>query len=344
MNKLTRQLASLLVEKLMTDIPHNINIISKEGEIIASGNKKRIGDFHPSGKKAAESKQTVLVYEDKGGEKPGANEPIIIDDEVIGVVGISGPPDQVAVFSKILSTATKLMINQEEKVSLHYEYLSRKEQLLLDLLNLSEESYSHELIQEAQDYFSVNLKNEFTVGFTEKNEVLTAKYLQSRHHFVSYKTGYLLFFKANQVKEEQIANCGRVFLDTGFSLKENVKNILNTYLYVNYYGIETDQKIYAKDYPNFLLENPHLPISRYKYDHIFSLDDQSVETLKVFVKNNMNQKETSQDLFIHRNSLIYRLDKIRDITGLDPRNINDLLILSKFLLLKYKHSLIHQLV
>ena len=58
--------------------------------------------------------------------------------------------------------------------------------------------------------------------------------------------------------------------------------------------------------------------------HVKSLGDQELEhTALVFFKNNLNITETAGALFIHRNTLIYRLGKIESITGYDIRKFGD---------------------
>jgi len=42
-----------------------------------------------------------------------------------------------------------------------------------------------------------------------------------------------------------------------------------------------------------------------------------------FFENSLNLSETSRQLFIHRNTLVYRLDKIQKVMGLDLRNFHD---------------------
>lgn len=48
-----------------------------------------------------------------------------------------------------------------------------------------------------------------------------------------------------------------------------------------------------------------------------------IETVDVFFNENMSLTQTAKVLNIHRNTLLYRLSKIKKITGLDPRNFND---------------------
>jgi len=53
-----------------------------------------------------------------------------------------------------------------------------------------------------------------------------------------------------------------------------------------------------------------------------------VETLRAYVDNNFNVTRTARALSVHTNSVIYRLDRIRLLTGRDPRKADDLLFLA----------------
>ncbi len=55
------------------------------------------------------------------------------------------------------------------------------------------------------------------------------------------------------------------------------------------------------------------------------LDDETLNTLNKFFENNLNVSETSRQLFVHRNTLVYRIEKIQKSTGLDLRCFDDAL-------------------
>jgi carbohydrate diacid regulator len=55
---------------------------------------------------------------------------------------------------------------------------------------------------------------------------------------------------------------------------------------------------------------------------IFS-DDSLYKTVSIFLENDMNLSEAAKKLHLHRNTLIYRLDKIKKLIGLDPRKFSD---------------------
>ena len=52
-------------------------------------------------------------------------------------------------------------------------------------------------------------------------------------------------------------------------------------------------------------------------------DEETVVTINKFFENNLNVSETARQLYIHRNTLVYRLDKIQKETGLDLRVFED---------------------
>lgn len=54
-------------------------------------------------------------------------------------------------------------------------------------------------------------------------------------------------------------------------------------------------------------------------------DDETLTTINKFFDNNLNVSETSRQLFVHRNTLVYRIEKIQKSTGLDLRNFEDAL-------------------
>ena len=64
----------------------------------------------------------------------------------------------------------------------------------------------------------------------------------------------------------------------------------------------------------------------FKKESINVLDSETIGTIQKFFENNLNVSETSRKLFVHRNTLVYRLDKIKKLTGLDLREFDDAII------------------
>ncbi len=72
----------------------------------------------------------------------------------------------------------------------------------------------------------------------------------------------------------------------------------------------------------------------FKKDSIESLDQETLFTIQKFFENNLNVSETSRKLFVHRNTLVYRLEKIRKITGLDLREFDHAIVFKVALMVK----------
>lgn len=73
------------------------------------------------------------------------------------------------------------------------------------------------------------------------------------------------------------------------------------------------------------------------------LDEETLTTISKFFENNLNVSETSRQLFVHRNTLVYRLEKLEKTTGLDIRTFDDALTFKIALMvanyMKYMDSL-----
>jgi carbohydrate diacid regulator len=72
----------------------------------------------------------------------------------------------------------------------------------------------------------------------------------------------------------------------------------------------------------------------FKRGSIESLDRETLMTVQAFFENNLNVSETSRKLFVHRNTLVYRLEKIKRLTGLDLREFDDAIVFKVALMVK----------
>ena len=72
----------------------------------------------------------------------------------------------------------------------------------------------------------------------------------------------------------------------------------------------------------------------FKKNSIDTLDQETLFTINMFFENSLNVSETSRKLFVHRNTLVYRLEKIKKLTGLDLREFDDAIIFKVALMVK----------
>ena len=72
----------------------------------------------------------------------------------------------------------------------------------------------------------------------------------------------------------------------------------------------------------------------FKKNSIDSLDQETLFTINKFFENNLNVSETARKLFVHRNTLVYRLEKIKKLTGLDLRQFDHAIVFKVALMVR----------
>lgn len=112
--EISKIIAQNIVDEMKKIIKKDLNFIKINGEILASTNKKRIGNFHEGALKALNSNKTVVIDWDEQypGSKKGVNIPVKLYDETIGVIGISGDKEEVEKYGEIIKRMTEILIKE----------------------------------------------------------------------------------------------------------------------------------------------------------------------------------------------------------------------------------------
>src|SRR5699024_3466786 len=118
----------------MKEIIHKeINFKDTDGYIVASTDSNRIGNFHSSALKAMKSKSLLIIKkEEENKEKDireGINVPIFLEDETVGVIGITGNHQEVTQYGEIIKSMTEILI--KEAFTYQQSYLERQNYKLL---------------------------------------------------------------------------------------------------------------------------------------------------------------------------------------------------------------------
>ena len=130
-------------------------------------------------------------------------------------------------------------------------------------------------------------------------------------------TAYHLRELADRYKEAQVAiEVGRVF--------ENDKPV------IHYENLGIGRIIYQL--PVTLCEM--FLSEAFKKNPIEALDEDTLDTINKFFENNLNVSETARKLYVHRNTLVYRLEKVKKITGLDLREFEDAILFKVAVMVK----------
>ncbi|WP_232511560.1 CdaR family transcriptional regulator [Parageobacillus thermoglucosidasius] len=340
--RLSKKQAQMIVDKMMEDIPYNINIMNEKGIIIGSGDPKRIGTLHKGAVEAIKKLKMVTIYEDNKNEKKGTNEPIIIDNQVVGVIGITGEPEEVKPFCKIVKTTVSLLIEQGIALK-KIESEGKKRTAFLKKLLDEKHHYSSKMIEEAKEY---------QLDLNRKTTVLYVKNLNEKYEIASIILKYPSFFEEDHLilmlhDTKDIHTCIESLLaenkNVTIGIGNHLTNIATSYNQAKrsvfiVEKLSLPKRVIFYNEVAFLVKLSELDLDDlWKEKHIkknIENDGELLKTLKRYIVNNCNSNLTAQDLNIHRNTLQYRLNKIKEITGKDPKNILELFELICYLLNK----------
>lgn len=115
--KLNKSIAAMIVKRTMQIIPNSVNVMDKEGVIIASGDATRVGQRHTGAVVALRNNQVTEIDEELAKlwnyeAKEGINLPLHYLGDVVGVVGISGKPELVRQYAQLVKMSAELIMEQ----------------------------------------------------------------------------------------------------------------------------------------------------------------------------------------------------------------------------------------
>jgi len=136
---LTSRIAQRIADEVMSGLGYNVNVMNDRGVIIGSGSKDRIGSFHETAMRVIESGGTIMVTEKEAvallGVRPGINMPIMSNGTVVGVVGITGDPEEIKGVAQLVRMAAELIVEQEENTYRFFMHRNDKNAFVISLLN-----------------------------------------------------------------------------------------------------------------------------------------------------------------------------------------------------------------
>lgn len=382
---LTSSLAQPIVDNIIPIAQQNVNIMDSRGVIIASGHKHRINTFHQGAKDVINNVQTVEIFPDNleqyTGSLPGLNMPIVLHGQVIGVVGISGHPDQVRDIARMVKMVTELILEQEvlqvearsqfqlrenfaalllsDHASTNYDKLLKTAKLLkyeLDLPRLVLVVDIQPLLDHAHENFGLNdlvssrtresivklisnpphINSQDLVVFIE-DRLIILKHFEYKTWETIYKSwASNLLTLLNEGNVPLRLGLGSLVMDftaLGQSYQEalfalNISSRQNPLATIHDFDILSAylvKKMNAKE--------PCQPLQMIKAKLTICLVRKydMKNTIVSLLNNNMNITTTAKSLYIHRNTLLFRLRKFKEITDLDPCRFLNHAILCKML-------------
>ncbi|MBV7503966.1 helix-turn-helix domain-containing protein [Bacillus sp. sid0103] len=352
------ELAEKIVKEVQKLIGEDIIVVNTEGHIIASTDPVRVGTFHEGALLASQKKRKRIITEEDQlkleGVKAGINFPIFFQNDVIGVIGITGEPKKVTPFGEIIRKMTELLISENYYAEQFDWHTRAVESFVMDWVQAKEWD---ETFQNRAKLLSIDIEVKRAVVIIE---FLGLNSPLSRDNWSS------IFNRFKQNTKEVVARSGneRMVLlincsngPSRASIEKWLMQFLN--FLTNTFGIhatagvgqaaephdirisyrQAERSLKIKKATGNITFDEDLTLemifeeisSKTKSDFISRTigpllkEVDLLETLNELFKQNHSLKNTSNKLHIHINTLHYRLKKAEELTQLSPNNIHDLL-------------------
>lgn len=153
------EIEDIIAEKIIARtkglIPYDINVMNKQGRVLASTDASRVGLEHQGARWVMEHQAAVTVEQADtrflSGAKPGVNLPIEYQGNCIGVVGITGDPAKVCELGALLKMTAELLVEQSREKDAALQRHLDKELCIRQLCQgLLDEEQAHTQLQKLQ--------------------------------------------------------------------------------------------------------------------------------------------------------------------------------------------------
>ncbi|MFM9278438.1 sugar diacid recognition domain-containing protein [Paenibacillus jiagnxiensis] len=361
MRFLNQSLAQEIVNRTMKIINRNINVMNEKGVIIGSGDQKRIHSNHEGAVRVIETRSGFEINEFEAaklqGVKAGINLPINFHDEVVGVIGITGEPEEIRNYGELVKMAAEMILQQavlmeemqwderlkEELTSqllhgadnLNSLYFERVKRLGINLevprvaiiLTVESQSGGYKWIHDKME------KDDLYVMHPDHIVVLKKAVLSATEWDCS-RTLHQMQKWAAELEKYQRLPC-KIAIGSYHPSVEGLSKSYREAVYTLKVGKKLDphKTVFCfEEYklPVFLARANQLGMGEEIGPYFQQLKQHDkkgelLDTLAVYVEENGDVNKVAERLFIHRNTLRYRLDRIAKLTNKDPRKVKDLL-------------------
>ncbi|HCP29871.1 MAG TPA: CdaR family transcriptional regulator, partial [Pseudomonas sp.] len=116
MFELDHDLAQDIVDRAMAILPCNVNVMDSHGLILGSGEPERVNTRHEGAQLVLANGRIVELDQEAArclkGVQPGVNLPLMLDDRLMGVLGLTGDPQQVRVDAELVRMTAEMLLAQ----------------------------------------------------------------------------------------------------------------------------------------------------------------------------------------------------------------------------------------
>ncbi|MEX2415185.1 MAG: sugar diacid recognition domain-containing protein [Paenibacillaceae bacterium] len=350
---LTSEVANNIVQETMNRLDRNINIINTEGYIIASGDPSRVGKLHVAALEAIQSGQTIVINENNQhlwvGALCGINMPVSFQDQIVGAIGITGEPEEISEFAELVRMTTELMLNQSFQIP-QQVWRSRTKEVVME--QLIKPTPDLKQIDKQLQLLSMELRPPYyafvlrTDNILEYNSMLLQRTedIYGSHHVLiglldAYRACIFVFGLSDQVRSQKLETWLDLIRRSGVPFqigcsneatkREDIASIIEEAEFALKHGVQGQQMILYAGLESQMIALQSKPLTNQRFlERVLTrMSESAVQTLQAFFDCNMNIQETANALFLHKNTIVYRLKRVKEITGYDPQIFRDALAL-----------------
>ena len=341
------QLAQQIVDTLKTICSHDINFIDLQGRISASTDPSRVGSYHVGGHRAAREGRIIVIDRDDPQRdlRHGINMPIRFHGSTVAVIGITGVPDEVQRYADLAQRITLLLLREHEIDSRNYDTRTQTGYLVRALID--RETVSPAFIAEVLE------RN----GLTDRSEPWRAMVIQLQETHVHplsaiegatqevmgrvgrclmayrFPNEYVLLVRErDSARWEQALRAlaaewpGDIRVGVGSSRRLTCQDLSfqAAKLAIQSQGTGENFASYESVRLEILLGSVSEASARaYLEKCLRGLDGEDRALLNLYFASELSLKETAARCFLHINTVQYRLKRIRERCGLDPRRFRE---------------------
>lgn len=367
--EISRNLAHQIVNNIKGIINQDLNFMDRRGVIIASTDPNRVNTFHEAAKACVDRKKIIVIEYDNQyrGSKKGINIPVEFDNDIIGVIGITGDRSEVEQYGTIIKKMTEILLKEEwikeNEIQKRDNYRNLLEGIIYNkfqdinsMYSLEENSLKHIAISKPFINYSNTehmdkILNILDSHFHNNNSVI--------YSFV-YQELVILFMDKSRISIERILksiirNCNEILKEKiAFGVSSSFTDLSASNIYFNQALSSHDwqRKYENKEGAILFYEDMDLGIlltdisaknrTNFSEKVLRNLSKEDMDLyhnlLSIYGKNNGSIKAISEELFMHKNTIQYRLNRLYDLTGYNPREYNGYIILKLAFLLREDSS------
>ena len=353
---ISRVLAQRFIENVTRYTEYNVNIMDEDGTIIASRDPGRVGRYHEVAYRIIKGKEDIVDTTDNrefSNVLPGINMVIDVDGVREGVVGVTGNPEEIRSVALIIKMSFETMLKYERQQEAARLREDRKKRFIHMLTQVEhsdpaelrhmagELGYPEEKIRIPILIKVKGLEPDYVMQFMRKSALHTKldfSFVLDPSHLIIFKTlpgsHKTLFSDYKYEIDEYLSPLHGKMKETGAKACFYVGSFQDTYSRYYYSSqhakwlerhVKADGKtVYFYDHVGLYLQS-RLPFG--ELQNIYQLFENTIprDKLKTYMQclgaligTNFNFGKAAEALYIHKNTLVYRYNNLKELMNMDP--------------------------